>query len=258
MIRENLDFVMQGIQKACEKSGRSPDEVRLVCVTKEVGVTEAEELLALGVKDLGENRVQELVLKHSSIGDRATWHLIGHLQTNKVKEAVKIASLIHSVDSERLAREIDKEAKKLGKIQDVLIQVNVSGEESKFGIRPEEVTGLIKNIVLYPNINIAGFMTMAPEGDDPEEARPHFRRLRELREQIMTACVIARKGEALTKQSINSSIDRLLRSPEEKQQLPRNDRWGKLPVLSMGMTNDLEVAIEEGANIIRVGRAIFK
>lgn len=238
MIANNLNSVTQRIRRACEKSGRSPDKVKLVCVTKEVGVPEAEELLALGYKDLGENRVQELVLKHSSIGDRATWHLIGHLQTNKVKEAVRIASLIHSVDSERLAGEIDKEAKKLGKVQDILIQVNVSGEESKFGIRPEEVEGLIKNIVLYPNINIVGFMTMAPESEDPELARPCFQALRELRDKLL--------------------IDRLLRSPEEKPELPRNDGWGKLPVLSMGMTNDFEVAIEEGANIIRVGRAIFK
>lgn len=226
MIRENLDFVTQKIQKACEKSGRSPDEVRLVCVTKEVGVPEAEELLALGAKDLGENRVQELVLKHSSIGDRATWHLIGHLQTNKVKEAVKIAALIHSVDSERLAKEIDKEAKKLGKVQDILIQVNVSGEESKFGIRPEDVEGLIKNIVLYPNINITGFMTMAPEFEDAEAARPCFRKLRELKEEI------CRRGTAC-------------RPPTKC-------------LLSMGMSNDFEVAIEEGANIIRVGRSIFK
>jgi pyridoxal phosphate enzyme (YggS family) len=238
MIKNNLDSITQMILKACEKSGRSPDDVRLVCVTKEVGVPEAEELLALGVKDLGENRVQELVLKHRSIGERAVWHLIGHLQTNKVKEAVKIASLIHSVDSQRLAREIDKEAGKIGKVQDILIQVNASGEESKFGIRPEEAADLIKNIVLYPNINIAGLMTMAPESGDAEDARPCFRRLRELGAELFSDAAIGKIASVAS--------------------LPRNDRCSKMPLLSMGMSNDFEVAIEEGANIIRVGRAIFK
>jgi pyridoxal phosphate enzyme (YggS family) len=223
MIRDNLKIVTERMVRACERSGRLKEDVRLVSVTKEVGIPEAEELLALGMKELGENRVQELVSKYASIGSRATWHLIGHLQTNKVKDAVRIASLIHSVDSERLAKEIDKEAKKLGKVQDILIEVNVSGEQSKFGISPEEVAGLIKCIVLYPNISIKGLMTMAPEVDDQEEARPYFKALWELRDKI-------------------------------------SGPWPLAPgplLLSMGMSNDFEVAIEEGANIVRVGRALF-
>ncbi len=221
MISDNLKSVTQRIAICCEKSGRQPDDVKLICVTKEASLKEIEEVLQAGVKDIGENRIQDAVLKHRSIGNRAIWHLIGHLQTNKVKDAVKIFSLIHSVDSIRLAKEIDKEAGKLNKIQDILVQVNTSGEESKFGLAPAEALPFFKEVSLYPNINILGFMTIAPEVDDPEKARSCFRRLRELRDYI-------------------------------NSQLPTPDSQ-----LSMGMSNDFEIAIEEGATIVRVGRAIF-
>ena len=223
-IAGNLEIVTQRIISACVKSGRLEEDVRLVCVTKEVGPGEIEEVLGLGVRDIGENRVPDASIKYKVIGDRAVWHMVGHLQTNKVKDAVRIFSLIHSVDSARLARAIDRESERIGKVQDVLIQVNTSGESTKFGIGPDEVAGLFKDISLCQNINIKGLMTIAPEVDDPETVRPYFRKLRELRD------------------TINS--------------IPYTPY--PIPELSMGMTGDLEVAIEEGATMIRVGRAIFK
>lgn len=223
MIAENLKSVTQRIARCCERSGRNPEEVTLICVTKEASTDQASEVLDLGVRNLAENRVQELAAKYEVIGDRALWHLVGHLQTNKVRDAVKIASLIHSVDSAKLAKEIDKVAAKLNKVQDILIQVNVSGEKSKFGVSPDGTFDLLKEIVLYHNINIRGLMTIAPEAADPEEARPCFRKLRELRDEI----------------------NRI------------RGRESGIEILSMGMTNDFEVAIEEGSSIVRIGRAIF-
>jgi pyridoxal phosphate enzyme (YggS family) len=224
MISENLKAVTQRISRSCEKSGRPTDAVRLVCVTKEADIAQIEEVLALGVMDIGENRVQDALVKYKAIGNRTIWHLIGHLQTNKAKDAVRIFSLIHSVDSVRLAKEIDAQAKRIGKIQNILIQVNTSGEESKFGVAPDEALKLFEEIVLYPNISMLGLMTIAPEVDDPEEARPCFRKLREIMDEI--------NDLKLTAYS--------------------------LKLLSMGMTNDFEVAIEEGSTMVRVGRAIFK
>ena len=224
MIAENIRSVTQRIAKACEKSGHSAADVRLICVTKTASVAEIEEVLSLGARSLGENRVQDALDKYAAIGSRAQWHLIGHLQTNKAKDAVKIFSLIHSVDSMRLAREINKEAARIGKIQDILVQVNTSGEASKFGMAPGEVEEVIKVISIYPNIKICGLMTIAPEVEDPEIVRPYFRALRELKDKI--------NNLKLTTYN--------------------------LQLLSMGMTNDFEVAIEEGANMVRIGRAIFK
>lgn len=221
MIADNLKDVTLRIARSCEKTGRDPAGVTLVCVTKQAGIADIEETLRLGVKDIGENRVQDAVLKYRTIRDKATWHLIGHLQTNKVKDAVKIFSLIHSVDSLKIAKAIDKEAKAINKIQDVLIEVNTSGEKSKYGISPDEVAPFIEKARLYHNINIKGLMTIAPEVEDPELARPYFRKLRELRDKL------------------NSQLSTLY------------------TVLSMGMTNDFEVAIEEGATMVRIGRAIF-
>ena len=223
MIADNLRDVTLRISRCCEKSGKAISSVKLVCVTKEADVVQIEEALSLGVKDIGENRVQDAVSKYKSIGDRVNWHLIGHLQTNKVRDAVKIFSLIHSVDSLRLAGEISKEAKKIGKIQGVLVQVNTSGEEGKFGLAPKDTVDFFKEVALYPNISISGLMTIAPEVDDSEKVRPFFRRLRELRDEL--------KNLRLTTYDLQ---------------------------LSMGMTNDFEIAIEEGATMVRIGRAIFK
>ncbi len=223
-IDKNLDSIKQRMASACKKSGRLTEDVELVCVTKAASIEEIGEALSLGVTNLGENRVKDASAKYAVIEDRAKWHLIGHLQTNKAKDAVKIFSLIHSVDSLRLAKEIDSQAAKIGKVQDVLIQVNASGEEAKFGIKPGEAESFIKELILYRNINIKGFMTIAPEVEDPETVRPYFRALRELRDRI------------------------------NNLRLTTYD----LRLLSMGMTNDFEIAIEEGSNMVRIGRAIFE
>lgn len=223
MIAENIKDVTQRIANSCKKTGRSPGDVAIVCVTKTVSVTEIEEVLRAGLRLLGENRVQDASGKYAVIGNKAEWHLVGHLQTNKARDAVRIFSLIHSVDSIRLARQLDKEAGRIGKIQDMLIQVNISGEASKFGVDPEEAEGLIREASLLPNIRIIGLMTIAPEAEDSETVRPYFRALRELKDKI--------NEERNTKD--------------------------KIRLLSMGMTGDFEVAVEEGSNIVRIGRAIF-
>ncbi|MDD5496254.1 MAG: YggS family pyridoxal phosphate-dependent enzyme [Candidatus Omnitrophica bacterium] len=224
MIADNIKFITQRIASSCEKSGRSADDVILVCVTKEAAAGQIEEAIASGISNIGENRVKDATAKYGIIGDRVIWHLIGHLQTNKVKEAVRIFSLIHSVDSARLAREIDREAKRIGKRQDVLIQVNVSGEKTKFGISPDEIFDLIEEITPYSNISVKGLMTIAPEVEDPEKARPYFRALREIRDNINAV-----RGTPYA-----------------------------VRILSMGMSNDFEVAVEEGSNMVRIGRAIFE
>ncbi len=224
MIAENIKAITQRITRSCEKSGRPASQVELVCVTKEATVEQMGEALSAGARIFGENRVQDAIAKHKAIGDKASWHLIGHLQTNKAKDAVKIFDLIHSVDSIHLAQEIDKQAGKLGKVQDILIQVNTSGEESKFGVTPEAAIDLLKAITLYPNLKIKGLMTIAPEVEDPETVRPYFRALRELRDKI---------------NDVRSTMY-------------------DLRILSMGMTNDFEAAIEEGATMVRIGRAVFQ
>ena len=224
MIADNLKAVIRRIAESCGRVGRQTSDITLICVTKEASIGQIEEALALGVNAFGENRVQDAIVKFKTIGGKAAWHLVGHLQTNKIKDAVSIFSLIHSIDSVRLAKEIDKEAARLNKKQDILVQVNVSGEASKFGIASGETEEFIKNVSLYPNINIKGLMTIAPEADDPEKVRPFFRKLRELRDAI--------NAERNTQNAIR--------------------------ILSMGMSDDFEVAIEEGSNMVRIGRAIFK
>jgi pyridoxal phosphate enzyme (YggS family) len=223
MVLENIRSITGRIHDTCRKISKDPSEVELVCVTKGVSLDAIEEALASGVTTFGENRVQEALVKYDSIDGRALWHLVGHLQTNKVKDAVSIFSLIHSIDSARLAKEIDKEASRIDKVQDILIQVNVSGEESKFGVRSEEAVDFFKSILLYPNINIKGLMTIAPETANPEKSRPCFRGLRELL----------------------GNINSLGLTPSP------------LRILSMGMTDDFEVAIEEGSTMVRIGRGIF-
>jgi PLP dependent protein len=223
MIADNLKSVRQRIARSCEKVGRSSEDVTLVCVTKEASVPQIEEALSARVTNLGENRVQELASKYKLIGDRAAWHLVGHLQTNKVKDVVRIAALIHSVDSIRLAEAINKEASKIGKIQDILVQVNTSGEKTKFGLVPAKVADFIKESAIYTNISVKGLMTIAPEVGDPETARPYFRKLKELSNKIYELRVTSYE----------------------------------LRTLSIGMSDDFEVAIEEGSTMVRIGRAIF-
>lgn len=198
--------------------------VKLIAVTKNQEADVVREALAAGVKTVGENRVQEAAAKAAELAaERPEWHLVGHLQTNKVRQAVPLFSLIHSLDSERLAVEIDQVAAKLGKRQDVLIQVNVAGEDSKFGLEPKAVPSLVRTVGGLDNVRLAGLMTIAPYFDDPDNARPVFRELYNMFMELKTAEPAASGME-----------------------------W-----LSMGMTNDYIVAVEEGANLIRVGTAIF-
>jgi len=222
-IRENLERIREKIRVKSELVGRDPQEITLVAVTKTVEADRIEEAIAAGVNIIGESRVQEAKEKYGKVESKIIWHLVGHLQRNKAKDAVKIFDLIHSVDSTKLAKEIDKQAKKVGKIQKILVEVNASGEESKYGLSPEEVITFLKEVSRFPNIKVEGLMTMAPFYENPEDCRPYFRKLRELREEI--------KAE--------------------------NIKDVEMGYLSMGMSSDFEVAIEEGSNMVRIGRAIF-
>ncbi|HHV28663.1 MAG TPA: YggS family pyridoxal phosphate-dependent enzyme [Clostridium sp.] len=222
-IKRNLYSVMERIEKAASKSGRSAKDIKLVAVTKTVEPDRILKILDEGIVDLGENRVKELTKKYDILNRECKWHLIGHLQTNKVKYIVDKVSLIHSVDRIELAKEIQKKAEAIGKTIDVLVQVNVSGEESKFGICVQEAYGLVREINSMANVRVKGLMTMAPYAENPEGIRYVFSRLRDLSIDI--------NKEKLD----NSSMD----------------------ILSMGMSNDFEVAIEEGANVVRIGTALF-
>lgn len=224
MIYENLMHVRQRIEDAAKRIGKSGDEIVLVCVTKEVGIPQIEQAIKAGVTDIGENYTQDAVKKFNAIGKKVKWHFIGHLQTNKVKDAVRIFDLIHSVDSLKLAQKISKQASKLRIVKDILIEVKTSAEATKYGVLPEGASNLIEEISTLPDLQVMGLMTMAPIVDAPEKARPYFRRTRELSQAIA-----ARRVENVRMQ------------------------W-----LSMGMTQDFEVAIEEGANMVRIGRAIFE
>ena len=223
MIEDNLACVRQKIEQAKQRSGRE-DEVTLVGISKNVSADLIEKAIESGLEDIGENRVQEAQEKFNRVGTKVRWHMVGHLQTNKAKQAVKIFDLIHSVDSQRIADALNKEAEKIGKIQKVLIEVNTSGETSKYGVSPNKLIDLLKDLSSLPNIKVKGLMTMAPEVDNPELARPFFIILSKLKEKI-------------EKTKINSV---------------------EMKYLSMGMSQDYEVAVEEGANMLRIGRAIFK
>lgn len=219
----NYIQVVKRIDAACERCGRNKDSVKLIAVSK---TKPDEEILAVyhqGQRLFGENKVQEMCGKSERLPEDIKWHLIGHLQQNKVKRAVKTAAMIHSVDSAALAQTISKEAEKLGIVIPVLAEVNIAEEESKFGISGENVEEFLREISTMPGILIKGLMTVAPYVDDPEENRPVFRRLKEI-------CV------DINNKRINNIY---------------------LSELSMGMTNDFEVAIEEGATFVRVGTAIF-
>lgn len=223
MIKENLQIVENNIKEACLRAGRNVDEVTLISVSKTKPVSMIEEAIACGKKEFGENKAQELRDKYEVLPKDLTWHFIGHLQTNKVKYIVGKAALIHSVDSYRLAEAIEKESEKKGVISNILIEVNVAEEESKFGITTDETIDLVRKIALLPHIHICGLMTIAPFVENPEENRTIFSDLRKLSVDIM-----------------DKNIDNI-----------------DMNVLSMGMTNDYEVAIEEGATHVRVGTGIF-
>ena len=223
MIKDNLREVEERIAKACERSGRDKTEVTLIAVSKTKPVEAIREAMEYGMMHFGENKVQEIVDKCGTISEPLNWHMIGHLQRNKVKYIVDKVVLIHSVDSLRLAEQIDEEAKKKNVIARILIEVNVAGEESKFGVSPEETLSLVEQIASLSNVKIMGLMTIAPYVSDPEENRVHFQKLRNLSIDIKT-----------------ENIDNV-----------------SMDVLSMGMTGDYEVAVEEGATMVRVGTGIF-
>ena len=223
MLQENYETVEQKIREACDRCGRERSEVTLIAVSKTKPVEMLQEIYDLNQRDFGENKVQELTGKYEVMPKDIRWHLIGHLQQNKVKYIVDKACLIHSVDSLRLAETINKEAGKHNCTVPVLIEVNVAEEESKFGVKVSETLPLIEAISLLPGISVQGLMTIAPYVTDPEENRPVFKKLKELSVDIE-----------------NKNINNVTMS-----------------VLSMGMTGDYEVAIEEGATMVRVGTGIF-
>ncbi len=223
MLYENYEKVVENVKKACERSGRNFQDVTIIAVSKTKPLSDVEELLAHGITEFGENKVQEMVDKYEHVSKPVNWHLIGHLQTNKVKYIVDKACLIHSVDSVHLAKEIEKEAAKKDVVVKVLIEVNIAQEESKFGIREDEVYSLIDAIKDMPHVHVMGLMTIAPFVDNAEENRVYFRKMHQLLLDIKSKCI--------------DNID--------------------MNVLSMGMTNDYEIAVEEGATMIRVGTAIF-
>jgi len=222
-IKKNLERINDKIKKAALRVNRSHEEIKLVAVTKTATIEQIKEAISAGVKIIGENKVQEAIEKYQIVSADIDWHLVGHLQTNKVKYAIEIFDCIHSVDSIKLAEEIDKRSLQFGKITNVLIEVNVSGEETKYGIKPEEVEPFLKEISKFSRIRVRGLMTIAPIVEDKEEVRPYFRKLRELSKEIKS----------------------------------KNLKNVKMDYLSMGMTEDFEVAIEEGANMVRIGRGIF-
>jgi len=218
-VRNNLKEVQRKIKGAAERVGRNPKDVRLVVVTKEAESRDIEAVLGEGVTELGENKVKQALSKKAELGDKSRdvkWHMIGHLQSNKAKDAVKMFCLIHSVDTLKLAEIIDKEAGRQNKEQEILLEVNVSGEKSKFGICPAELGNILEEANRLTNIKVSGLMTMAPFGYNSEKTRPIFQGLKRLALEY------------------------------------------RLEELSMGMTQDFETAVEEGATMVRVGSAIFK
>jgi pyridoxal phosphate enzyme (YggS family) len=224
MIPANVKMIRERIARCCERIGRDPVEVTLVAVAKTFPAETVREVVQAGVGDIGENYVQELQHKRDVLGDKGIrWHFVGHLQSNKARMVAPFAHLIHAVDSVALARELDRRVREAGRVQDVLIEVNTTGEGSKFGVRPDGAASLVRSMRPFPNLRIAGLMTIGPFLPDPEGSRPMFRLLRELRDSIAAV-------------------------PQDNVTMRH---------LSMGMTGDFEVAIEEGATIIRIGTAIF-
>jgi len=223
-IKENIDDIVKRIEVTCKKAGRNPNDITLIAVSKTVESPKVREALEAGIDNLGENRVQELIKKYEDLKDTGIkWHMIGHLQKNKVKYIIDKTVLIHSVDSLSLAEEIDKRAKNKGLVANVLIELNIGEEESKFGIKEENVYDFIKSLEDFENIRVLGLMTVAPFCENPEDVRWVFKKMKDIYDKISTM----------------------------------NLKNAEMKYLSMGMTNDFEIAIEEGSNMIRIGTAIF-
>lgn len=222
-IKDNLMIIRQNIEKALQRSGRTGDKVNIVAVTKTIGVEQINEAVEAGLIEIGENRVQELLRKYDNINKGVKYHMIGHLQSNKVKYIIDKVSLIHSLDRISLVKELDKRAKKKNLTIDTLIQVNVAEENSKHGLKVNQVIPFIEEVSKYDNIRIKGLMTIAPFVEDPEEVRWVFRDLRRLGETIRS----------------------------------NNYENVSMEILSMGMTNDYQIAVEEGSNMVRIGTGLF-
>ncbi len=224
MIAENLKILRKRIEKSCERSGRRSEDVQLIAVSKTFSAELIEESIAAGQIDFGENFVQELQEKRQKVlGQPLRWHFIGHLQSNKVKYIAEYIHLIHSVDNLGLGSEINKRASQHDRMQDILVEVHTTDEATKFGVQPEKVVELIKNLSLLSHVRVCGLMTMGPFSDDPNDSRRSFQQLAAVQQRV--------NGEGI-----------------EHVQMRH---------LSMGMTHDFEVAIEEGATLIRIGTAIF-
>ena len=223
MLKENLAEVQSRVEQACKRAGRDVAEVTLIAVSKTKPVTDLQEIYNAGVRDFGENKVQEMCDKMEKMPKDINWHMIGHLQRNKVKYIVGNVALIHSVDSYRLAEEINIQAKKKGIVVPILVEVNIADETTKFGVSKEDAMELVRQIASLDALFIKGLMTIAPYVVDPEENRAYFRKIKELSVDID-----------------NHNIDNV-----------------SMDILSMGMTGDFEVAIEEGATMVRVGTGIF-
>lgn len=222
-ILKNIDDIKKNIDAAAKRAGRNPEDILLLAVSKTVDVPRIKVAVDCGLTSLGENRVQEIMEKYEPMGENIKWHLIGHLQTNKVKYIIDKVELIHSVESIKLAEEIDKQAKKHNVVADILVEINMADEESKFGIKPTDAESFITEISKFDNIRVRGLMTVAPNVEKGEENRVYFRNMKQLLVDI----------NAKNINNINMDI------------------------LSMGMTGDYETAVEEGATIVRVGTGIF-
>lgn len=223
MVKENLNSVEEKIQNVCDRVNRKREEVTLIAVSKTKPIEMLREAYDAGIREFGENKVQEMCQKMEILPDDIHWNMIGHLQTNKVKYIIGKTSLIHSVDSLHLAKEIDKQAKKKNILVDILVEVNIANEASKFGILKEEAISLVQSIAKLSNLRIKGLMTIAPFVENAEDNRLYFRQIKELSVDIKS-----------------QNIDNV-----------------SMDILSMGMTGDYEVAIEEGATMVRVGTGIF-
>ncbi|MFQ5454920.1 MAG: YggS family pyridoxal phosphate-dependent enzyme [Nitrospirota bacterium] len=222
-IFNNVNKIIERVESVAGSVCRNPEDIKLVAVTKGVKISEIREGIEAGIRIIGENRVQESLPKIEAIKDDISWHMIGHLQTNKVKDVIGRFELIHSVDSLNLAREIERRAKGRGIVQKILLEVNLSGEESKYGFCEEDIIEDIREISRFENIMVRGLMTIPPYSVNPEDAREYFSQLRRLFKKIR-----------------EEKIDNIY-----------------MEELSMGMSNDFEVAIEEGATMVRIGTAIF-
>jgi PLP dependent protein len=222
-IRDNIRTISQDIRDICMKAGKDPDSITLIAVTKTVDTDRINYAIGCGIQNIGENKVQEVMAKFDNIEKNVNWHLIGHLQTNKVKYIIDKVALIHSVDSISLAAEISRRSEKAGLVKDVLIQVNIAEEETKFGIEYDEIDSFIKQLSQFGGIKVKGLMTIAPYFEDTELVRPVFRQLKE-------------KFDMLAEANIQNV---------------------EMKFLSMGMTHDYKLAIEEGSNMVRIGTGIF-